>query len=106
MVIKPTITPNHSVQNLITIVALAAIPLGIPESIISPAKLPSATSNPPGIMDTAPTKEEKEKINVLSSMEESVLKPSRTKYNAKHSNPHDIMLIAIATIRFLNLRRV
>ena len=105
-VISPTITPNQSVQNLIITVAPAAIPLVNPANMSSPAMLPSATASPPGIIDTAPTKEEKEKTKVLSSNEALTPKPFRTKYIAMHSNPQEITLIATATRRIFSRKSV
>ena len=58
-------TPNHSVLKRIIMVVPAAISLVIPFRTSKPVILPSATSIPPGIRDTAPAKEEKEKTKVL-----------------------------------------
>ena len=52
--IKPTITANHNVKNLITMARTTATEISIPCKENNPVRLPSVTPTPPGIKDTLP----------------------------------------------------
>src|SRR5659263_308946 len=62
--IKPSRMANQKVTRRISMVPATAAPLSTPLVTSSPVMLPSATPNPPGIIDSAPASEANTKIKV------------------------------------------
>ena len=80
---SPTITANHVVKNLIIIDSISAVPISIFWRDSNPAKLPSVTPKPPGIIVTAPkiTDAEYAAANAKYGIT-SIPKPNKIKYTA------------------------
>ena len=84
--IRPTITAYHVVKNLIIIASTNAVPISIFWSDNNPAKLPSVTPNPPGIIVTAPKIIDAEYVAAKAKYWiTSIPKPNKIKYTANAS---------------------
>ena len=97
----PINTPNHKVENLLIMVVATAKSLLIPINTRKPIKEPSTAIKPPGIIDKAPSMNEKDTMNTDAKMEILLPKDFIVKYITTPSKNQDTIPIKIELNKIL-----